>query len=102
MRDRSADTKPIREAAWIQRYFLMVDVQPKQNRQIEEEIAGLQANLSYIPLACDDTRSLACRGFLLVLHEGVCLMATHTRLAFHKWIRLQLCHLIGVTGVACA
>ena len=46
--------------------------------------------------------SLACRGRLLVLHEGVCLMTAHTRLAFHEWIRLQLCHLIGVTGVACA
>jgi len=46
--------------------------------------------------------SLACRGRLLVLHEGVCLMTVHTRLAFHEWIRLQLCHLIGVTGVACA
>jgi len=41
-------------------------------------------------------------GPLLVLHEGVCLMTAHTRLAFHEWIRLQLCHLIGVTGVACA
>jgi hypothetical protein len=46
--------------------------------------------------------SLACRGRLLVLHEGVCLMTGHTRLAVHEWIRLQLCHLIGVTGFACA
>ena len=46
--------------------------------------------------------SLACRGRLLVLHESVCLMTAHTRLAFHEWIRLQLCHLIGVTGAACA
>ena len=44
--------------------------------------------------------SLACRGRLLVLHEGVCLMTAHTRLAVHEWIGLQLCHLIGVTGVA--
>jgi hypothetical protein len=29
-------------------------------------------------------------------------MAAHTRLAFHEWIRLQLCHLIGVTGFASA
>jgi hypothetical protein len=91
-------------------------------------IAGFQGNRSYIPLACDDTFSravsadapgeqfenatrewhdwklllLACRGGLLVLHEGVCLMTAHTRLAFHEWIRLQLCHLIGVTVVACA
>ena len=46
--------------------------------------------------------SLACRGRLLMLHEGMCLMTAHTRLAFHEWIRLQLCHLVGVTGVACA
>jgi len=46
--------------------------------------------------------SLGCRGRLLVLHEGVCLMTADTRLAFHEGIRLQLCHLIGVTGVACA
>jgi len=26
---------------------------------------------------------------LLVLHEGVCLMTAHTRLAFHEWIRLS-------------
>ena len=29
-------------------------------------------------------------------------MTAHTRLAFHEWIGLQLCHLIGVTVVACA
>src|ERR1035438_5916562 len=29
-------------------------------------------------------------------------MTAHTRLAFHEWIRLQLCHLFGVTVVACA
>lgn len=29
-------------------------------------------------------------------------MTAHTRLAFHKWIGLQLCDLIGVTGFACA
>ena len=45
---------------------------------------------------------LGCRGRLLVLRKGVGLMAAHARLAFHEWIRLQLCHLIGVTGVACA
>lgn len=45
---------------------------------------------------------LACRGRLLVLHKDVCLVTAHARLAFHKWIRLQLCHLIGVTGLACA
>jgi hypothetical protein len=45
---------------------------------------------------------LACRGCLFVLHEGVGLMTAHTRPAFHEWIRLQLRHLIGVTGVACA
>ena len=46
--------------------------------------------------------SLACRGCLLVLHENVCLMTAHARLALHEWIGLQLCHLIAVTGVACA
>ena len=45
---------------------------------------------------------LACRSRLLVLREGVCLMTAHARLAVHEWIRLQLCHLIGVTGFACA
>ena len=82
---------------------------------------SFQGNRSHIPLARDDTfpgRSarmrrptvresdawklllLACRGRLLVLHEGVCLMTAHTRPAFHEWIGLQLCHLIGVTCVA--
>jgi hypothetical protein len=46
--------------------------------------------------------SVGCRGRLLVRCEDVCLMTGHTRLAFQEWIRLQLCHLIGVTGVACA
>ena len=45
---------------------------------------------------------LAGRSRLLVLHEGVCLMTAHTRLAFHERIRLQLCHLIAVAAVACA
>jgi len=91
-------------------------------------IADFEGNRSYIPLACDDTFPravsadapgeqfenatrewhdwklllLACRGRLLVLHEGVCLMTAHARLAFHEWIGLQLCHLIGVAGVASA
>jgi len=30
----------------------------------------------------------------------MCLMTAHARLAFHKWIRLQLCDLVGVTGFA--
>ena len=46
--------------------------------------------------------SLGRRGRLLVLHEYVCLMTAHTRLAFHEWIRLQLRHLIAVTVVTCA
>ena len=41
-------------------------------------------------------------GRLLVLREDVRLMTAHTRLVFHEGIRLQLCHLIGVTGLACA
>ena len=45
--------------------------------------------------------SLACRGALLVLYKGVRLVTGHTGLAVHDWIRIQLCHLIGVTGFAC-
>ena len=37
-----------------------------------------------------------------MLHEDMCLMTAHTRLATHEWIRLQLCYLFGVTGFACA
>jgi len=29
-------------------------------------------------------------------------MTAHARPVFHKWIGLQLCHLLGVTGLACA
>ena len=43
---------------------------------------------------------LSCDGCLLVRHERVWWMTGHTRLAFHEWIRLQLCHLLGVAGVA--
>ena len=32
----------------------------------------------------------------------MCLMTAHARPVFHKWIGLQLCHLIGVTAFACA
>ena len=39
---------------------------------------------------------------LLVRHERVWWMTGHTRLAFHEWIRLQLCHLLGVPGGAYA
>ncbi len=57
---------------------------------------------SLFPVPYSLLLSLAFRGRLLVLHELVCLMTAHTRPAFHEWIRLQLCHLIGVTGITCA
>ena len=46
--------------------------------------------------------SLTSRGHLLVRLERVWWMTGNTGFAFHEWIGLQLCHLLGVTSLAYA
>jgi hypothetical protein len=99
----------------VERIKQMQQVSLRCAETASQQVSGDDRIRGFIPSRVDEAggrpnrtgklwklRLLGCRVRLLVLREDVRLVTVHTRLAFHERISLQLRHLIGVTGFACA